>query len=226
VRALIVLAMVGVATPAHADVDWQRGLITIKAVGTADRRAPSPAVARPGALREGETRAEAALLELARGLPRAQGGTIGEAADADPLVAAALAAVVAAPIEVATDFLPDGSVRVERALPIEAIRQAIAGPERFVPAGADAITAIVVDARKLKLKPAVGIAVTDGQATLELPALFDGKPPADDDPRLGARPLRVTAKRLDHGALAGDGIDLAALAAPGILLIVVIREKK
>jgi hypothetical protein len=220
VKLALIVAVLAIAAPARADTDWARGVITTSAVGTADRRAPSPAVARVGALREAEARAAASLLEQARALPRASGGTVGEAADADPAVAAALAAALAVPLELATDRQPDGSVRIERALPIEAVRQAMSGPEPVAGVAPEgAVTAIVVDARNLKVTPAVGIGVSDGTETLELPVLFRGKAPKLD----GA--VKAKAGKYSGGALVIDKLDLAALRTPGVLLIVVIREK-
>jgi len=203
------------AAPPAATVDWARGLVIVKAVGTADRRAPSPASARPVALREAEDRATAGLLAAAQALPGASGVP-------DDVTAGAT-------VELETEFLPDGSVRIRRGLPIEAVRQAIDGPRPVAPewggavAGGSAPTAIVVDARNLPVTPRVGIALTDGTTTARLPALWLPAAPKDGDARLGARPVRVKATGYDDAAGALT-IDRAPEA--GALLIVVIREKK
>ena len=209
-KALAVLALLvapeaaaQTSSPA-AKVDWARGLVIVKTVGTADRRAPSPASARPVALREAEDRAAAGLLAAAKELPGAAG--VG-----DDVVAGNV-------VELATEFLPDGSVRIERGLPIEAVRQALDGPRAIAPAWDGAPDAakpatLVVDARNLAVTPRVGIAVSDGTTTARLPALWVTKPP----------PGAVKASGYDEatGTLAVDRPPEA-----GALLIVVIREKK
>jgi hypothetical protein len=220
VRAGAALLAVLAGSAAHAqpapEVDWERGLVIASAVGTADRRAPSPAVARVGSRRQAEERATAALRAAAATLPVAGG------------------AAVPPPdgpwIELDTEHLPDGSVRVRRGLPLEAIRQAIAGPRPVAPAwdGAGAAggpTAVVVDARNLRLTPRVGIAVTDGTRTASLPAIWVRRAPKESDARLGGRAHRVKASALDAaGALVVAGVPLDEAAAAGALLVVVIRE--
>jgi hypothetical protein len=201
-----------------ATVDWARGEITVQEVGTADRRAPSPAVARVGALEEAEGRASTALLAEARDLPWAAGGTVGAAADKDPKAKAALEAAAHALLEVDTEYLPDGSARVTRALPIEAVREAIDGPVLIAPdwsgaAAAAAPAAIVIDARNLKVHPAVGIRVSDGTHTIAGATVYVAHPPG------GA----TVATKVDHGALVVA--DLSAVD-PGALVIVVVREGK
>jgi hypothetical protein len=222
-RAFLVAFLLVSTNTAHADVDWARGLVTAKAVGTADRRAPSPAIARPGALREAEKRAQASLLEQARRLPMPDGTTVGDRADQDPAAADALGDACAASIEVDTEYLPDGSVRVERALAIESVRQALTAPELVSGVTPkDAPTALVVDARKLKIEPSVGISVIGdgGKAVLSLPALWLASPKEVD---LGAHPIKKTATKVDNGFLVVD--DLPDAAA-GMMLVVLVREKK
>ena len=190
--------------PPPATVDWARGLVIVKTVGTADRRAPSPASARPVALREAEDRAVAHLLAAARELPGAAGVP-------DDVVDGTV-------VELATEYLADGSVRIQRGLPIEAVRQAIDGPRPVSPAwdGAPAAApaTLVVDARNLAVTPRVGIAVSDGTTTTRLPALWRTRPPK------GAKPVPASAFDEAAGTLT---IDRAP--DPGALLIVVIREK-
>jgi hypothetical protein len=228
---LLALALLLAPATAWADVDWARGVITERAYGTADRRAPSPAVARVAAMREAEERATAALVVAARELPRASGGTVGEAADADPTVAAALEAAAASAIDVKTELLPNGSVRVERALAIESVRQAIAGPTALAAAassttGGEPVTAIVVNARKLKVSPAVGIAVGDGSSTLELPSVFVRKAPAAKDARLGANAVFVDAEGAEDGVVRVPALAMQDLQGAGTLLVVVTGGKK
>jgi hypothetical protein len=122
-------------------------------------------------------------------------------------------------VELATDFLPDGSVRIRRGLPIEVVRQALDGPRPVTPAwdgagaAAEPVT-FVVDARNLDVRPRVGIAVTDGTTTTRLPALWRSKPPK------GARAVKASGYDEAAGALEVDRVPDA-----GALLIVVIREE-
>lgn len=204
------------ADKSAATVDWDRGLIIVKSLGTADRRAPSAAVARVSSRTEAENRAQSALIAAARALPVAAGGTVGDTVD--------LAGVPV--VELATDLLADGSVRITRGLPIEGVAAALSGPRTVAPdfGGATApagATAIVVDARNLKVAPGVGIVVTDGTTTARMPALYVTKKPGDDDPRLGARPQRVKGTAYSRGVLTIDG----ATPDPGALVVVVVREK-
>jgi hypothetical protein len=207
---------------AGADVDWARGLVIVKAVGTADRHAPGPGVARVSSLREAEDRATEALVAEAEQLPGV--GTL------DASARARLEASAAAAVDVDTQWLPDGSVRIERGLPIEAVRQAIAGPREVSPAWAgatdakDAPTAIIVDATGTKLTPRVGVALGDGTTEVALPTVWRTKKPGDKDPVLGAEPVRVKAKKLDGATLVVDGVDLAAASAAGALVVVVVTE--
>jgi hypothetical protein len=203
--------------PPSSTIDWERGLLIVKTVGTADRRAPSPAVARVSSRTEAESRAAERLIAAALALPQASGGTVDDAIDAGAL--AGLPAV-----ELATDLLADGSVRITRGLPIEAIAAALSAPRTITPdwgGGAAAPagpTAIVVDARNLGVTPGVGIAVTDGSTTTRMPALYVTKSPKDDDPRLGARPERAKASSYSAGLLtvpSGTPLD------PGALLVVI-----
>jgi hypothetical protein len=233
------LALILAVTPASADVqqpagggevDWTRGLLIARSIGTADRRAPAPTIARVGARREAEGRAAAALVAAARTLP-APAGTVGDAADADAAVAGALDAAARAALDLATELMPDGSTRIQRGLPVEAIRQALTGPRAIVPAWAgaasagDAPTALVVDARNLDVAPRVGITVTDGAVTVAMPAIWVDAQPGDRDARLGGRPRSVQAERLDAGALVvAPGAPLEAAARSGALLVVVVRE--
>lgn len=205
-RAGLALLLVAAPAAAEPEVDWARGLVIERAIGTADRRAPSPAVARVGAEREAAERATAALLATAAALP-------GVAAPVDGLAAATLTLEV--------EHLPDGSVRLRRGLPIEAIRQASAGPRVVTPvwdgvrSRAAPPAPFVVDARDLEVSPRVGIVVTDGTTTVAMPAIWVTRAP---------KGKAVKATRVDDAAGALVVGDLAG-ADPGALLVVVIREK-
>jgi len=148
---VIALAATGVA---HADVDWAKGLVTATGIGIADRHAPTPATAREPARRAAEDAARKQLAtELAK-LPLAAGGTIG--AKLDKPHKAQLAAAVADAITVDSTPHTDGSWTVTLGVPIEAVRQVIAG--RRTPAAADADPPVVI-VEGVTARPAVGYTV-------------------------------------------------------------------
>jgi hypothetical protein len=208
---------------AGLDVDWSRGVAIAHAVAPADRRAPSPAVARSGARRAAEDRGRVMLAAAARALPWAAGGTVGEVLDARGDAAkVALERAVARAVVTAADYLTDGSVRVTMTLPIEAVRQAVDGP-RAVAAGAvvdgDAVTAVVVDARGLKVPAAVGLALGDQRGPL---LLAQARPAAAV---LGARVLAVKATAVKAGriAVAGQGDAVADAVTAGALVVLLVK---
>jgi hypothetical protein len=208
---------------AGLDVDWTRGVAIARAVGPADRRAPSPAVARSGARRAAEDRGRVMLAAAARALPWAAGGTVGELVDErGDAGKAALERAVARAAVTAADYLTDGSVRVTMTLPIEAVRQVVDGP-RAVAAGAavgeDAVTAVVVDARGLKVAAAVGLALGDERGPL---LVAHARPAAAV---LGARVLAVKATAVKAGriAVAGQGDAVAAAVKAGALVVLLVK---
>src|SRR5262249_34545928 len=109
-----VLPLFVLATTAHPDRigDWAAGRIAVPAAAAADLRAPSPAIARVAAERTARGRARSALLEAARALPWAAGGTLGAHADQDPEAQKALAAAVDGAATEELRLQSDGSVVV------------------------------------------------------------------------------------------------------------------
>ncbi|MBK7534176.1 MAG: hypothetical protein IPI49_02170 [Myxococcales bacterium] len=160
-----------VVDPSGVTVDWTAGELRARGLGVADRRAPGPATARAAARRRAVADAQRQLVAAARALPWADGGALGDHLDARALAAAALGAKIAD-----AEPLVDGSWRVELALPLEALRQAVTGPRPVVldgpgvGAAASAVASAADDADALPLlivrapaaaKPALGIAVQD-----------------------------------------------------------------
>jgi hypothetical protein len=129
-----VIAVIVTATSARADVDWAKGLVTADGIGVANRSAPTPAAARGPARRLAEEAARKKLAAQLGPLPVATGGTL-DAKLKDAATKAAVDKAVANAIVVAAEPETDGSWRVTMAVPIEALRLAIAGP-RVVEAGA------------------------------------------------------------------------------------------
>ena len=181
--ALVLLAL---AATAHADTDWSTGLVTATGIGIADRHAPSPAAAREPARHAAEDAARKKLAAQIPALPLAGGGKVGDKLG-DAAIKARVDRAVAAAIVV--DAIPetDGSYRVTMGVPVEAIRQALAGGPRALGTGdGDAAAAvIVVEGVPAAAKPAIGWTVE----SLAAPTLWVKAVPAwaKDAPRLKAK---------------------------------------
>ncbi|HEY0255095.1 MAG TPA: hypothetical protein VGC41_26390 [Kofleriaceae bacterium] len=147
------LALILWTASAHAEVDWARGVVTANGVGIADRHAPNPTVARGTSRRGAEDVARARLAKSVLAVPVAAGGTVGDAAK-DPAVKARIDRAVAQAIAITADPQTDGAWTVTMAVPIEALRQAIAGGPRTATSDAAPPVAIL-DA---KPTPAIGAA--------------------------------------------------------------------
>lgn len=121
------------ATDASGRVtDWSAGELWARGLGVADRRAPSPATARDAARLRALVDARRKLVAAARELPWAGGGTLGEVLGEQALQAAAELARVRS-----AEPLVDGSWRLELALPLEVLRQAVTGPRAVALEGGD-----------------------------------------------------------------------------------------
>ena len=154
--AVIVVVIVLVAARiAHADVDWSRGLVTGNGLGIADRHAPSPAAAREPARRVAEDAARAAIAAQLPALPLAEGGTL-KGKLKDKAIADRIDRAVAAAIVVEATPHTDGSWNVTLAVPIEAVRLAIAGPRVLAKSDGDPPVVIV---EGVNAKAAVGYTV-------------------------------------------------------------------
>jgi hypothetical protein len=197
---LIVAAVIGLGTSsarAEVKVDWARGLVIADAVGLADRHAPNPAVARGTSRRRAEDAARKLLATRLDDLPLAKGGKVGDSSK-ETDVKARLERALANAITVAADPETDGAWKVTMAVPIEAVRQALAGP-RALGDGDKGPTVIVVEG--VGAKPAVGWKI----GGLEAAALWVTAVPAwaKDAPR-------VKAKSAKAGVIDVGGIDATA----------------
>ena len=187
--ALLVLAL---TAPAHADVDWANGLVTAPGVGLADRQAPNPAVARGPARRRAEDAARRALAAAVPALPLAGGGTVADKLG-DPTIKARIDAAVAVAIGVTADPETDGSWRVTMAVPVEAVRQALAGPRALASAGDTGPAVVIVEG--VTAAPAIGMTIGGLAAAsvwrADAPAWAKGAP-------------RIRAKATKGGAIDAD----------------------
>jgi hypothetical protein len=153
-RTALVLALVLAPAVARADVDWASGLVTAGGVGLADRHAPNPAVARGTSRRAAEEAAKKQLADQVAALPVAAGGKVADRAKADTQVAARLAAAVEHALTVSAEPETDGAWRVTLAVPIEAVRIALAGPRELPAAGDHDPPVTIVDG--VSGKPVIG----------------------------------------------------------------------
>jgi len=171
-----------------ARVDWAAGWVIAGGTGLADRHAPSPAVALGTSRRGAEDAARQRIAARLGALPLAGGGTLADRVG-DAAVKARIDAALAAAIAVAAEPETDGSWHVTLAVPLEAIRIAIAGP-RALPAGGDQGPPIVV-VEGVAARPAIGwtVAGVAGAAVWvkDIPAW------ARTAPRVRARSARAGA---------------------------------
>ena len=191
-----VLAIVSLAATAHADskprVDWERGLVIGTGVGVADRHAPSPEVARGTARRGAEDAARKQIAAALATLPLAAGGTL-----ADKLPNPRIDAALASAITLAADPETDGAWTVTLAVPIESLRQALAGPRTIESGkgGDQAPPVVILD--NAKATPAVGYSA---------PTLFVKTVPA-----YAASAPHVKARGIKAGVIDADGVGRGTL---------------
>ncbi|MBA3392363.1 MAG: hypothetical protein H0T89_06950, partial [Deltaproteobacteria bacterium] len=112
------------------------------------------AAARGPARRLAEDAAKKRLAAQLPALPLADGGKL-ETRLGDPAVKAAVDRAVANALAVTAELETDGSWKVTMAVPVEAIRQALAGSARVLGADPDAGPAVVI-VDNAAAKPAVG----------------------------------------------------------------------
>ncbi|HEU0033696.1 MAG TPA: hypothetical protein VFQ53_23880 [Kofleriaceae bacterium] len=151
---------------AHADVQWDKGLVTANGIGIADRHAPSPASAREPARRAAEDAARAKLAAQIPSLPLATKQTV-KARLSEAKIKARIDRAVAAAIVIDSTPQTDGSWTVTMAVPIEAVRQAISGTRALdLKAGAkdDHADPPVVVVTDVPLKPSIVWAVGSSDA--------------------------------------------------------------
>ncbi|MBP9085237.1 MAG: hypothetical protein KBG15_03925 [Kofleriaceae bacterium] len=148
---------------AHVTIDWSAGLMVAKGLGLADRRAPAPDVARAAARSRGVAQARQRMSDALLLVPWADGK--GSAAQ---LTSAQLATLVDMATLRAAQPQTDGGWQIELQLSLEVLRQAVRGNRKLPVAGDDvARSEIALDARKLRLRPTVGLQINDGGTTVE-----------------------------------------------------------
>ncbi len=167
------------AVTSRDGVDWVRGLVTAEGIGVANRAAPTPAAARGPARRLAEDAARKRLAAQLPALPLADGGKL-ETRLGDPAIKAAIDRAVANAFAVTAELETDGSWRVTMAVPVEAIRQALARGARVLGNDPDAGPAVVI-VDGAAATPAVGyklgtLAAATVFVTRDVPAWAKGAP--------------------------------------------------
>lgn len=204
-------------------VDWTEARLVVVGAGAPDLRAPGPEVARVGAERVARQVAEKRLRDAVYALPWAKGGTVG-AASVEPVVAARLEAFLASPKEIDVRFASDGAVEVAMSVSLHTLSTALTPPSSKPVRDATLPSAIVVDARKLNLAPALGIAVCASKTCYAGPAIWFGdRAAALRDRRVGTQILAASATSQRQGIfqLAASEATVALAAKAGALIVVV-----
>jgi len=210
---LVAGLVVGLAAPdAAADrdasdaarVDWAAGWVIAGGTGIADRHAPSPAVALGTSRRGAEDAARRRIAGALGSLALATGGTLADRLG-DAEVRARVDAAVEAAIVLAAEPETDGGWHVTLAVPLEAIRIALAAP-RALPAAGDRGPPVVV-VEGVAAAPALGWTVAGGSAATVWVSAIPAW--AKDAPRIAARSARAGA------------IDAPATGTPATLYVIV-----
>jgi hypothetical protein len=187
-----------------AVVDWAAGWVIAGGTGIADRHAPSPAVALGTSRRGAEDAARRRIADVLGALPLAAGGALADRLG-DAALRARVDAAVAVAIAIAAEPETDGGWHVTLAVPLEAIRIALAAPRALPAAGDRGPPVVVVEAASAR--PAIGWTVAGVEAATvwvsEVPAW------ARDAPRITARAARAGA------------IDAPATGTPATLYVIV-----
>jgi hypothetical protein len=201
IRACAIFALVTGVAAADRDavdaarIDWAAGRIVAGGTGIADRHAPSPAVALSTSRRGAEAIARQRIAAKLASLPLAAGGTLAGKLGERPIKARIDAAVDRA-ITVAAEPETDGSWHVTLAVPLEAIRQALAEPRALPPGGDRGPPVVVVEG--VTAKPALGWTIGGAPAAAlwvkDVPAWAKGAP------RVRARSARAGAIAIEPAA--------------------------
>ena len=240
IAALSALPAAGRASP--GSVDWQRKVVKCTGSGAANLRDANgnPAVARIGAERAAKLDALRSCLEALKGVQLQSGQTVGGALQSDGALTGKVEGLVRGFQVVGKPrYFSDGGVELDVEVPLEgALSDALlpkAEPKPPAAAAAPAGTSLVVDARGLKVVPALAPRILDeaggelyGPASLgEAGRKAGGAAYARDldsaraalAGKLGDRPLVVKAVRAQGSDLVLSSADAATLAGQGLAFL-------
>lgn len=224
--ALVALLMCFVPATAAAErtrVDWQRGLLIARGIAVGDLRSPSRQLARVKAERQAKERCRKLLLATV--------GSIGTASGKKTAVAArgadTLLSLADSILPLHTDYGTDGSVVVEMALPLDALRALLHGPDPLQSETLEGPTALLIDVRSLRVKPALGYLLDDGTDRYRGPTLFfTDEKAARADRRIGKRAALLLPKKSSAGVLRLEPGALQSLLAARPLVAILWKEGK
>lgn len=196
--ACILVLAVSAGRTARAEkprVDWKRGLLIGSGAAAGDLRSPTRQLARVKATRQAKTRCQGALMEAAAKIALAGGKKRMDAKKLD-LLAEGL-------VHLGVDHGSDGSVVVEMALPLDGLRSLFFSSDIPLAGQGGSASPVLVDARGLKLKPAIGYTLTDedNNSYRGPTVFFDSEREARKDARLGKDATLVRAVRLKGDTL-------------------------
>jgi hypothetical protein len=208
-------------------IDWQRGLFIGRGIAVGDLRSPSRELARVKAQRQAKAQARALLLERIGELPWATGKS---GTDKQKALASA-EALADAVFRLGSDVGTDGSVVIEMALPLDALRSLVFGPDPIVASQAAGPSGIVIDARGLALTPALGFELSDGAERYRGPTLFfTSEAEARAHAAIGSGATVVVAQRSNAKKSAGTILlpsgALKSLLAARPLVAILWKSKK
>lgn len=207
---------------AEPRVDWQRGLLIARGIGVGDLRSPSRKLARVKAERQAKTRCKKALLAEVGSIRSAAGKKASALAKAEELQGLADSI-----LPLTTDYGTDGSVVVEMGLPLDALRTLLHGPDPLQSEVLEGPSLIVIDARALPVKPALGYSLDDGNQNYRGPTLFFNSEKAARAASKGGKtaPL-IVAKGRSSGSLRLPPKALESLLAARPLVAILWAESK
>lgn len=175
-------------------VDWTAGRLAVGAIAPAELRAPNVGIARAGSERIARQWAEKRILQAVTTVPAAPGVELRP---------------VDKPRDADVEYYSDGSTRVE----LE-IRLALLHPGE---AGA-AVAPLVVDARGLAVRPALGLTLAAGAARYAGPTTFVSEAPPDA--------ARATSAEGGVVAVAVPEATLDAAAKGRAPVVIVVKARK
>ncbi len=206
---------------ADAKVDWQRGLLIASCAAPADLRAPNPDLARVKAERVAKKRCADVLRSAASQLPVVSGKSV-ERVLGEPLSEQDIATMM-----LDADQGSDGSVVVRMALGIDAVRALLYKADRPLKEAPALAPPLIIDARSLKVTPALGYAVGDGNTTYRGPTLFFlDEASARADTRVGEVASIITPKNVSAGTFVLDDAKLRAMQSTRSLLVILYSEAR
>lgn len=216
VTALVALAPLAArAEVQDGAVDWQRRVIRTKGAAAPNPNAPNVAAARIGAERAAKADALRNILETLKGVQVSGGKTAGDLME-DPGTASKVQGMVRSFKVVDTRYFSDGGVEVDVEMPLDGLVDSLVPGQgaKKADAASTGPSGLVVDAKALKLAPAMAPRIVDedgaevygpgsvdaAKAAGGLAAYVKDVDAAKKEARVGDKPLVVKALALAKGS--------------------------